>query len=133
MSLLLNSSKMFFLSSFPLMKMFPMSINFMSSVLSLCTCNVMRWLRRLSFMVPQRYVLTLLRDEKDLSLIALDAGITNRSLTTFITSESKVFLARLRLLNFFKTSEIFISPSDPKEIGTSDNCLSSRDLLMSSL
>ena len=133
MSLLLNSPKMFFLSSFPPMKMFPMSINFISSVLSLCTCNVMRWLRRLSFMVPRRYVLTLLRHEKDLSLIALAAGIFNRSFTTFITSESKAFLARLRLLNFSKTSEIFISPSDSKETGTSDNCVSSRDLLMSSL
>ena len=88
MSLLVNTPKTVFLSSFALMKMFPMSSKFILSVLSLCTCNVMRWFRRLSFMVLRRYVLTLLSAEKDLSLRALVAGITSKSFTTRITSEA---------------------------------------------
>lgn len=79
--------------------MLPIDIRFNSSVLDLCTCKVIKWLRRFSFMVARRYVLTLLREEKDLSLMAFVAGITSKSFTTLITSESRFFLAGLRLLN----------------------------------
>ena len=40
-------------------------------------------------MVDLRYVLILRRQLNDLSLVALDAGITSSSLTTLETSESK--------------------------------------------
>ena len=84
-------------------------------------------------MVARTYVLTLSREEKDLSLMAFVAGITNESFTTFITSESRFFLAGLRLLNFSRTSEIFIFFSERKEILTVGNWVSSNDFLISFL
>ena len=129
----LNSPNMFFLSSFWLVNMLPIDIRFNSSFLNLCTCKVIKRFRRFSFMVARRYVLTLLREEKDLSLMAFVAGITNKSFTTLITSESKFFLAGLRLLNFLRTSEIFIFFSERKEILTVGYWVSSNDFLISFL
>ena len=91
MSIALNLPNFSFRSLLAPIKMLPIETKSKLSVLFLWTCNIIKWLRRLSVIVERKYPLTRLRAEKDISLIALVAGITSKSFTNLKTSESRLF------------------------------------------
>ncbi|KAH3863226.1 hypothetical protein DPMN_026206 [Dreissena polymorpha] len=75
--------------SFTLTNSLPTSNKSIASVAHLCTWSVMRWVGLSCVIDVRRYVFRRLRPEKDLSLVALVAGITRTWRRTRVTFEKK--------------------------------------------
>ena len=84
---------------------------FISSVLSLCTCKIMRSFNLSCLIVERMYVLILRRVLNDPSLVELVADINKTSFNTFTTSDSKsrplLVISRMYSNTSLKTASSF--------------------------